>query len=71
MNTSCKLITLCLAFTLLSSAFAKPTPHFQNGLLVHEKRTVGMHIPTAGTDGRTGYARSLDKDDWPADMILD
>jgi hypothetical protein len=72
MNISYKLITLGVAFTLLGSAcaFAKPTPHFQNNYLWHEKGTVERYVPTPRTSGRTGYARSPDKDGWPADMIL-
>jgi hypothetical protein len=74
---SLKLITLGLAFSLLGStcAFARPTPHFENGRLSHEKRTIASHVPTAETSDATGYARrpSADtmKDDWPSNMILD
>ena len=69
MNISHKLITLGLAFSLLGSpcAFARPMPHFENGGLSHEKKTVESHA--------TGYARqrSADtmKDNWPNNMILD
>jgi hypothetical protein len=76
MNISHKLITLGLAFSLLgsTSAFARPTPHFENGFPSYEKRTATGHAPTTKTSGATGYARRLpanaDKDDWPADMIL-
>ena len=72
-----KLIALGLAFSLLGStcAFAKPTPHFENGRLAHEKKTVASHVLTAKTPDATGYARrpsaNTDKDDWPADMLLD
>ena len=71
-----KLLTLGLAFSLLGStyAFARPTPHFENGRLSHEKKTVASHVPTARTSGATGYARrpsaNTVKDDWPANMIL-
>jgi len=72
MHIRYKLIGLGLAFSLLSSAcaFAKPTPHFQNDYLWREKSTVERHVPTPRTSGRTGYARSPDKDGWPANMIL-
>jgi hypothetical protein len=77
MNISQKLITLTLAFFLLGStcAFARPTPHFENGCLSCEKKTVASHVPTAKAFGASGYTRrpsaSADKDGWPADMILD
>jgi hypothetical protein len=60
MNLSHKLIMLGLAFSLLGStaAFAKPTPHFENGSRSCETRTAKGHAPNA------------DKDGWPADMIL-
>jgi hypothetical protein len=73
MNISHKLITLGLAFSLLgsSSAFARPTPHFENGRL--SQKMVESHVPTAKTSGATGYARrpstNAVKDDWPADML--
>jgi hypothetical protein len=73
---SLKLITLGLALSLLGStcAFARPTPHFENGRLSHEKRTIASHVPTAKTSGATRYARrpsaNTVKDDWPANMIL-
>ena len=76
MFISHKLITLGFAFSLLGStcAFARPTPHFENGRLSHEKKTVASHVPTARTSGATGYARrpsaNTVKDDWPANMIL-
>ncbi|SHL82765.1 hypothetical protein SAMN05444159_6925 [Bradyrhizobium lablabi] len=72
MNTSYKLITLCVTFTLIGSAcaFARPTPYFQNDYRWHEKSTVERHVPTARASGRTGYARSPDKDGWPANMLL-
>jgi hypothetical protein len=76
MMISHKLITLGLAFSLLGStcAFARPTPHFENGRLSYEKKTVPSHVPTARTSGATGYARrpsaNTVKDDWPANMIL-
>jgi hypothetical protein len=73
MNISKKLITLGLALSLLgsASALAKPSPYFENGDRWHEKSTVERHVPTARYSGRTGYARSPDKDGWPANMILD
>ena len=76
MNINHKLTTLALAFSLLGStcAFARPTPHFENGYLSHEKKTVGSHSPRAKTSGATNYARrpsaNTVKDDWPANMIL-
>ena len=76
MNTSHKLITLGLAFSLLGSncAFARPMRHFENGGLSYEKKTVASHVPIARTSGGTGYARhpsaNTVKDDWPANMIL-
>jgi len=75
MNISHRLITLGLALGLLSgaSAFARPTPHFENGRLSHKKRTITSHVPTAKTSGATGYARSRSantvKDDWPNNML--
>jgi hypothetical protein len=75
MNTSHRLITLGLALGLLSgaSAFARPTPHFENGFLSHKKRTITRHVPTAKTSGSPDYARrpsaNAVKDDWPADML--
>jgi hypothetical protein len=75
MNISHRLITLGLALGLLSaaSAFARPTPHFENGRLSHKKRTITSHVPTAKTSGATGYAptRSANtvKDDWPNNML--
>jgi hypothetical protein len=77
MNISQKLITLGLAFSLLGStcAFARPMPHFENGCLSYEKKTVASHVPTASAFGAIGYERRpsarTDKDDWPADMLLD
>jgi hypothetical protein len=77
MNISQKLITLGLAFSLLGStcAFARPMPHFENGCLSYEKKTVASHVPTARAFGATGYAcrpsANTVKDDWPANMILD
>jgi hypothetical protein len=76
MNIRHKLITLGLAFSLLgsTSAFARPTPYFENGFLSHEKKTVESHVPTARTSGATDYARppsaNTVKDDWPANMLL-
>jgi hypothetical protein len=76
MMISHKLITLGLAFSLLGStcAFARPTPHFENGRLSYEKKTVPSHVLTAKTPDATGYARrpsaNTVKDDWPANMIL-
>ncbi len=77
MNISHKLIAVGLAFSLLgsTSAFARPTLHFENGGLSYEKKTLASHVPTAKAFGATGYARrpsaNTDKDDWPADMLLD
>jgi hypothetical protein len=71
-----KLITLALALSLLGStcAFARPTPHFENGRLSYEKKAVASHVPTAKTSDATGHARrpsaNTVKDDWPANMIL-
>ena len=76
MIISHKLITLGLAFSLLGStcALARPTPHFENDRLSHEKKTVASHVPTAKTSDATGHARRPSahtvKDDWPANMIL-
>jgi hypothetical protein len=75
MNISHKLITLGLAFSLLGStcAFARTTPHFENGYLSYEKKTIASHVPTAKTSGATAHARrpSTNSDrDWPGDMIL-
>ena len=75
MNISHKLITLGLAFSLLgsTSAFARPTPHFENGCLSCEKKTVESHVRTAKTFGATGYTRrpsaNTVKDDWPNNML--
>jgi hypothetical protein len=77
MNINHKLITLGLAFSLLGStcAFARPTPHFENGYLSSEKKTIASHVPTekafgAHADARRPSARA-DRDGWPADMLLD
>ena len=76
MNISHKLITLGLAFSLLGStcAFARPTPHIENGSLSYEKKKVESHVPAARTSDANGYVRrpsaNTVKDDWPADMIL-
>jgi hypothetical protein len=76
MIISHKLITLGFAFSLLGStcAFARPTPHFENGRLSFEKKTAVSHVPTAKTSDATGHARrpstNTVKDDWPANMIL-
>ena len=76
MNISHKLITLGVAFSLLgsTSAFARPTLHFENGGLSHKKKTVESHVPTAKISGTTGYARrpsaNTVKDDWPNNMLL-
>jgi hypothetical protein len=76
MNIRHKLITLGLAFSLLgsTSAFARPSPHVENGFLSHEKVTATGHVPSTETSGATGYAHrpspDADKDGWPADMIL-
>jgi hypothetical protein len=77
MIISHKLVTLGLAFSLLGStcAFARPTPYFENGHPLYEKKTVTSHFPTTKTSDTTDYARrpSADtvKDAWPANMILD
>jgi hypothetical protein len=77
MNISHTLIALGLAFSLLgsTSAFARPTLHFENGGLSHEKKMVAGHAPTAKAFGASDHARSpsanADKDGWPADMLLD
>ncbi len=77
MRINHKLMALGLAFSLLGSpcAFARPMPHFENGGLSHEKRTVESHVPTANAFGAAHYARhpSADtmKDNWPNNMILD
>jgi hypothetical protein len=77
MNIRHELITLGLAFSLLgsTSAFARPTLHFENGGLSYEKKTVASHVPTTKAFGATDYARppsaNADKDGWPADMLLD
>jgi hypothetical protein len=74
MNISHRLITLGLALGLLSgaSAFARPTPHLENGRL-SKKKTITSHVPTAKTSGATGYAPSRSantvKDDWPNNML--
>ncbi len=76
MIISHKLITLALALSLLGStcAFARPTPHFENGRLSYEKKTVVNHVPTAKRSDATGYphrpSANTIKDDWPANMIL-
>jgi hypothetical protein len=73
MNISQKLIMLGLAFSLLgsTSAFARPTPHFENGRLSQE--AFESHVPTVKRSGATGYARSPSantvKDDWPNNML--
>jgi hypothetical protein len=58
MNISHSLITLGLVPCLLSGepAFGRPTPHFENGSLSHQKRTITSHVPTAKTSGAPGYA---------------
>jgi hypothetical protein len=77
MDVSHKLITVGLAFSLLgsTSAFARPTLHFENGGLSYDKRTVASHVPTAKAFGATDHARppsaNADRDGWPADMLLD
>jgi hypothetical protein len=79
MNISHKLITLGLAFSLLgsTSAFARPTPHFENDSLSYsyKKKTVESHVPAAKISGATGNARprpsgNTVKDDWPNNMLL-
>jgi hypothetical protein len=73
MNISRRLITLGVALGLLSGAFARPTRHFENDFLSHNKRTITSHVPTAKTSGAPGYARrpsaNAVRDDWPADML--
>ncbi len=77
MIISHKLIMLSLAFGLLGStcAFARPTPHLENGYRSYEKEMLESHVPTAQKFGATGYARLPSahavKDDWPAEMLLD
>jgi hypothetical protein len=77
MIISHKLIALGLAFGLLGStcAFARPTPHFENGYRSYERERLESHVPTAKKFGATGYARlpapHAVKDDWPAEMLLD
>jgi hypothetical protein len=72
MNISHKLITLGLAFSLLgsTSAFAKPTPCFENGCLSYKNKTV----ESQKTSGATGYPRrpsaNTIRDDWPNNMLL-
>jgi hypothetical protein len=76
MSINHKLITLGLAFSLLgsTSAFARPTPCFENGCLSYKKKTVESHVPTAKTSGATGYASrpsaNTIKDNWPNNMLL-
>jgi hypothetical protein len=76
MNLSRKLITLGLAFSLLgsTSAFAKPTPHFENGFLSYKENTVESPVPAARTSGAIGYAgrpsANTVKDNWPNNMLL-
>ena len=73
MNISHTLIALGLAFSLLgsTSAFARPTLHFENGGLSHEKKMVASHVPTAKAFGARPPAANADKDGWPANMLLD
>jgi hypothetical protein len=75
MDISHKLIAVGLAFSLLgsTSAFARPTLHFENGGLSHEKKMVASHVPAAKAFGATDCARpaNADKDGWPTDMLLD
>jgi hypothetical protein len=72
MNISHKLITLGLALSLFgcTSAFARPTPHFENG---RSQKMIESHVPTAKTSDATGYARRPStnsvKDDRPANML--
>jgi hypothetical protein len=74
MDVNHKLITLGLALSLLgsTSAFARPTPHFENGCLWCKKDSV--ESPTPKASGATAHARrpsaSTMKDDWPHNMIL-
>jgi hypothetical protein len=73
MDISHKLIAVGLAFSLLgsTSAFARPTPHFENGPL--SQKMIESHVPTAKTSHAYGYARRPStgavKDDWPANML--
>jgi hypothetical protein len=76
MNINHKLLMIGLALSLLgsTSAFARPTPHFENGCLSCKNEAVESHVPAAKTSGATAHARrpsaSTMKDDWPANMIL-
>jgi hypothetical protein len=76
MNINHKLMALGLAFSLLgsTSAFARPTQHFENGYLSYEQGAVIGHIPTTTQAGATDDARrpSTNSDgEWPGNMILD
>jgi hypothetical protein len=76
MNINHKLMALGLAFSLLgsTSAFARPTPLFENGHLSYEQGAVTGHVPTTRQSGAAGYADrpSTNSDgDWPGNMILD
>jgi hypothetical protein len=76
MNINHKLMAVGAAFSLIgsTSAFARPTPHFENDRRSHEIRMDVGHVPTIEQSGATGYTfrppASAAKDDWPADMIL-
>jgi hypothetical protein len=70
-----KLIALGLAFGILgsTSAFARPAPHFENGVGLHTMEN-GV-VPHAMKDRRhfptsKMPSASTDKDGWPANMIL-
>jgi hypothetical protein len=76
MTITHKLITLGLAFSLLGStcAFARPMPHFENGVGLHARVENGVashamknarHFPTAKQP-----SANADRDGWPANMIL-
>jgi hypothetical protein len=78
MIISHKLIALGLAFGLLGStcAFARPTPHFENGVASHAAVENGIASRATMTDARhfqtaKKLSANADRDGWPADMILD
>ena len=75
MNINHKLVALGLAFSLLgsTSAFARSTPHFENGNHSYEQRTITGHVPMTKQSGAAGYVHtpSTNSDrEWPGDMIL-
>jgi hypothetical protein len=75
MNINRKLMALGLAFSLLgaTSAFARPTPHFENSRLSYQKKTVTDHFPATKQSGAAGNAHSPSTNsdrEWPGDMIL-